>query len=420
MIIKRDLYLNKLITHKHNGRVKIITGIRRCGKSFLLSNLFKKHLLYEGVKLSNIIEISLDDIKYKELRNPEKCYKYVTDLIDENNKEKYYLLLDEVQLMTDFEDVLNGFLHLDNIDVYVTGSNSKFLSKDIATVFRGRGDEIRMFPLSFSEFYNSQNENFETAWEKYYTYGGLPYILTIDDEKEKIYYLKNLFEHTYLRDIVDRYNIKNDMNLSILVDIIASNIGSLTNPQKLSNTFKSEVKIDISMPTIKKYIDYLEEAFMVCGIKRYDIKGKKYINTPMKYYFEDIGLRNARLNFRQIEKTHIMENIIFNELRYRGYLVDIGMIKIDEKNSLGKYERKQIEIDFIANQGIQKYYIQSAFNLPTSEKEKQEKRPFLNIADSFKKIIIVKDNILIQKDDNGIITMGLKEFLLNPNSLELS
>ncbi|WP_067139032.1 ATP-binding protein [Oceanivirga salmonicida] len=420
MIIKRDLYLNKLIAHKHNGRIKIITGIRRCGKSFLLSNLFKKHLLYEGVKLSNIIEISLDDIKYKELRNPEKCYKYVTDLIDENNKEKYYLLLDEVQLMTDFEDVLNGFLHLDNIDVYVTGSNSKFLSKDIATVFRGRGDEIRMFPLSFSEFYNSQNENFETAWEKYYTYGGLPYILTIDDEKEKIYYLKNLFEHTYLRDIVDRYNIKNDMNLSILVDIIASNIGSLTNPQKLSNTFKSEVKIDISMPTIKKYIDYLEEAFMVCGIKRYDIKGKKYINTPMKYYFEDIGLRNARLNFRQIEKTHIMENIIFNELRYRGYLVDIGMIKIDEKNSLGKYERKQIEIDFIANQGIQKYYIQSAFNLPTSEKEKQEKRPFLNIADSFKKIIIVKDNILIQKDDNGIITMGLKEFLLNPNSLELS
>ncbi len=420
MIIKRDMYLNKLIAHKHNGRIKIITGIRRCGKSFLLSNLFKKHLLYEGVKLSNIIEISLDDIKYKELRNPENCYKYVIDLIDKNNNEKYYLLLDEVQLMTDFEDVLNGFLHLDNIDVYVTGSNSKFLSKDIATVFRGRGDEIRMFPLSFSEFYNSQNENFENALEKYCTYGGLPYILTIVDSKEKIYYLKNLFEHTYLRDIIDRYSIKNDMNLSMLVDIIASNIGSLTNPQKLSNTFKSEVKIDISMPTIKKYIDYLEEAFMICGIKRYDVKGKKYINTPMKYYFEDIGLRNARLNFRQIEKTHIMENLIFNELRYRGYLVDIGMVKIDEKNSLGKYERKQIEIDFIANQGIQKYYIQSAFNLPTIEKENQEKRPFLNISDSFKKIIIVKDDILTKKDNNGIITMGLKEFLLNSNSLELS
>ncbi len=419
MIIKRDIYLNRLISHKHNGRVKIITGIRRCGKSFLLFNLFKEHLFEQGVKSDHIIEIAFDDFRYKKYRDSDKCFEFVDSLIKKDSSEKYYILLDEVQLMDEFVNVLNGFLHIPNADVYVTGSNSKFLSKDVATEFRGRGDELKIYPLSFSEFYSAYGHSFEDAWNQYYTYGGLPYILKLEAPNEKIQYLQNLFIETYIRDIVERNAIRNDTELGILIDIIASAVGSLTNPQKLSNSFRSTGKTKISAPTIKKYLDYLQDAFLIAPAQRYDVKGKKYISTPMKYYFEDIGLRNARLNFRQQEETHIMENIIFNELRYREYVVDVGLVELREKGNNGRYHQKQVEIDFIANQGSKKFYIQSAFHIPTSEKKIQEERPLLNVDDSFKKIIVVKDNILMKQDEKGLITIGLKDFLLNPNSLNL-
>ena len=417
MIIKRPKYLDKLISHKHNKRIKIITGMRRCGKSFLLFELFKEYLKNDGTSENNIIEIQFDDIKNKKLRNAEKCYEYITSRIN-NSENIYYILLDEIQMLDDFVDVLNGLLHIKNIDIYVTGSNSKFLSSDIATEFRGRGDEIQIHPLSFSEFYNSQSLEWEEAWENYYTFGGLPYILELNNDEDKIVYLQNLFKETYLQDIIERNKIKNTQELESLVDILASSVGSLTNPQKLSNTFQSSLKTRISAPALKKYCDYLQEAFLIKEAKRYNIKGKKYINTPIKYYFEDIGLRNARLNFRQQEENHIIENIIFNELRYRGFVVDVGVIEIKEKNAEMKYEKKQIEIDFIANQGSKRYYIQSAFAMPTIEKKLQEERPLKKVNDSFKKIIVVKDNIKLKRDDYGIITIGLKEFLLNNNSLD--
>lgn len=419
MIIKRDVYLNRLISHKHNKRVKIITGVRRCGKSFLLFNLFKQHLLDIGVKSDHIIEIAFDDFRYKKYRNPDKCFEFVDSLIKKDSSEKYYILLDEVQLMDDFVNVLNGFLHIPQADVYVTGSNSKFLSKDVATEFRGRGDEIRIYPLCFSEFYSVYGHNFEDTWNQYYTYGGLPYILELETPTEKIQYLQNLFKETYITDIIERNSIRNDAELEMLIDIIASAIGSLTNPQKLSNSFQSINKTKISAPTIKNYLDYLQDAFLIAPAQRFDVKGKRYISTPIKYYFEDIGLRNARLNFRQQEETHIMENIIFNELRYRGYAVDVGLVELREKEADGKYHQKQIEIDFIANQGSKKYYIQSAFHLLTSDKKNQEERPLLNVDDYFKKIIVIKDNIMMKHDEKGILTIGLKDFLLNPNSLDL-
>lgn len=417
MIINRDKYLNRLIKHKYNKRIKVITGIRRSGKSFLLNSLFVNHLFEVGVEKSNIIRLALDDIKNKKYRDPNVCYQYITSLIKRDSSNMYYVLIDEVQMMIDFVDVLNGFLHIDNIDVYITGSNSRFLSSDVVTEFRGRGDEIRVYPLSFREFYSKSNHSFEDALKQFYTYGGLPYILYIEDEMEKINYLNNLFSETYLQDIIERNGIKNDRELEILIDIIASSVGSLTNPQRISNTFKSVDKTKISAPTIKKYIDHLKDAFLIEEAKRYDIKGRKYIGTPSKYYFEDIGLRNARLNFRQQEQTHIMENIIYNELKYRGFAVDVGLVNLREKIE-GKYQQRQVEVDFVANRGSQRYYIQSAYHLPTHQKRQQEERPLLNIADSFKKIIIVNDNIMLNRDDKGVVTMSLKDFFMDENSLD--
>lgn len=418
MIIPRDRYLERLIAHKHNGLIKIVTGMRRCGKSFLLFKLFREHLLSEGVPESHIIRIELDDRRNKRLRDPDACLEYVTGLLKE--EEMYYLLIDEVQFMTEFEDVLNSFLHIENLDTYVTGSNSRFLSTDIITEFRGRGDEIHVRPLSFAEYCSVYPDMaWDDAWNMYHTYGGLPYAVLLDKAEDKALYLKRLFREVYLKDIVERNKMHNSIQLGALLDIISSGIGSLTNPRKLENTFKSDGSISISAVTIKQYLDYFTDSFLVEKAERYDIKGKKYISTPHKYYFSDLGLRNARLNFRQQEETHIMENVIYNELRMRGYSVDVGVVEINERTPAGTYVRKQIEIDFVANKGSRRYYIQSAFALPSSEKAAQEERPLKNVPDSFKKIIVVKDNIMLRRDDNGITTMGLKQFLLDPDSLDL-
>lgn len=417
MIIPRKRYLDKLIAHKHNNLIKIVTGIRRCGKSFLLFKLFKEHLLAEGVAPSHIIEIELDDRRFKSLRDPDVCLSYISEHIVDS--EMHYLLIDEVQYMNEFEDVLNSCLHIDNLDTYVTGSNSRFLSSDIITEFRGRGDEIHVRPLSFSEYYAEfPNAAWDDAWNDYTTYGGLPHTLQIDNEEEKAEYLTRLFNEVYLKDIIERNKVANGLRLEKLLDIISSGIGSLTNPQKLENTFKSN-GVAISANSIKLYLGYFIDAFMIERAERYDVKGKKYISTPQKYYFTDIGLRNARINFRQQEETHIMENVIFNELRIRGYSVDVGVIEINEKGSDGKYKRKQIEIDFVANKGNKRYYVQSAFALPSAEKIEQEERPLRSTNDSFKKIIVVKDNIKLRRNINGIVTMGLKQFLLDENSLDL-
>lgn len=418
MVIQRHNYLEKLIARKHNKLIKVITGIRRSGKSFLLFNLFKSHLVSNGVDKSHIIEIELDDRKNRALRDPDNCLEFVTKKITDN--KMYYLFIDEVQYMSEFEDVLNSFLHIDNLDTYVTGSNSKFLSSDIITEFRGRSDEIYVRPLSFAEYCSVYPEmQWDDAWNQYYTYGGLPYTVLLNSEEDKSNYLKRLFEEVYLKDIIERNKITHDLQMKMLLDIISSNIGSLTNPQKLENTFKSVGKTTLSAVTIKQYLDYFIDAFMVEKAERYDIKGRKYISTPQKYYFTDIGLRNARLNFRQQEENHIMENIIYNELRLRGFSVDVGIVEINERQDDGKYIRKQIEIDFVANKGSRRYYIQSAFALPDDEKIRQEERPLINVSDSFKKIVVVKDNILLRRNEDGITTMGLKQFLLDPNSLDL-
>lgn len=416
MEIKRDYYLNQLIAKKHNRLIKIISGIRRCGKSYLLSELFRKHLLKNGVKEDHIIYIALDDYDKKEYRNADICYNFVRSSL--KDKDMYYLLLDEVQMMNKFEDVLNGFLHIKNLDTYVTGSNSKFLSSDVVTEFRGRGDEIRIYPFSFSEFYSTTNKSWDDVWCEYYTYGGMPLVLSKKTEEEKIKYLQNLFKETYIKDIEERNKIKNNDELEELVNIIASNIGCLINPQKLSDTFKSVKHINLSAPTIKQYLEYLQNSFIINKTLRYDIKGKKYINTPYKCYFTDIGLRNAILNFRQLEETHIMENIIYNELNIRGYAIDVGEISIFEKEKTS-YKEKKLEVDFIANKGNNKYYIQSALTLPNVEKKLQEERSLLKINDAFKKIIIVKDNIKSYYDDNGILIIGLRDFLLNVDCLSL-
>lgn len=410
--IKRDVYLNKIIEKRENGLIKIITGIRRCGKSYLLDPLFKNYLLESGVKEDHIIKLDLDERKNNKFLDPDQLDQYIRDLIKDN--DQYFLILDEIQKVEDFESVLNGFLHIRNLDVYVTGSNSKFLSSDIITEFRGRGDEVRIHPLSFSEFYSAFNGTKEEAWEQYIVYGGLPRILSFKNEVEKSEYLKNLFEKTYLDDIVERNNVQRVDVLDAVVNTLASSIGSLTNPNKLSNTFESSGFKDVSVNTITSYINYLQDSFLIEKATRYDVKGKKYIQTPYKFYFSDIGLRNCRLNFRQQEETHIMENIIFNELLYRGYNVDVGVVEIREGD-----DKKQVEVDFVCNQYNKRYYIQSALSLPTREKTIQEERPLMNIPDNFKKIIVVKDDIKSWISEEGISIVGLKEFLLNPNSMDL-
>lgn len=410
--IERELYQKQLINKQGNGLVKIITGIRRCGKSFLLDPIFKEYLISKGVNKDHIIKIDFDERRNEKYQNPDVLDEYVRSLIVDD--QTYYLLLDEVQKVDDFESVLNGFLHIYNLDIYVTGNNSKFLSSDIITEFRGRGDEIRVFPLSFAEFFSVYEGNKEEAWEEYITYGGLPKIVSFKTESEKAKYLKQLFEKAYISAIVERNKVQKIDVLDSIVNILASSIGSLTNPNKLLNTFQSNGTMDLSINTISSYLNYLQDSFLVSKAERYDIKGKKYIQSPFKFYFSDIGLRNARLNFRQLEETHIMENVIYNELLMRGYNVDVGVVSIREGDA-----RKQIEVDFVCNQFNRKYYIQSALSLPTHEKTIQEERPLLNIPDNFKKIIIVKDNRKHWITDNGILVISLLEFLLNKNSLEI-
>ena len=410
--IDRELYLNQLINKQYNGLVKIITGMRRCGKSFLLDPIFKEYLISEGVSENHIIKIDLDERRNNKYQDPDVLDEYIRSLIVD--EETYYLLLDEVQKVDDFESVLNGFLHIHNLDIYVTGSNSKFLSSDIITEFRGRGDEIRVFPLSFSEYYSVFKGEKDEAWDEYITYGGLPKIVSINGENEKAKYLKQLFEKTYLSDIVERNNIQRIDIIDSILNILSSSIGSLTNPYKLLKTFQSNGVKDLSINTISSYLKYLQDSFLINKAERYDIKGKKYIQSPFKFYFSDIGLRNARLNFRQQEETHIMENVIYNELLIRGYNVDVGVVNIREGDA-----KKQIEVDFVCNQFNKKYYIQSALSLPTHEKTVQEERPLLNIQDNFKKIIIVKDSKKAWITEEGILVIGIFEFLLNKNSLDL-
>lgn len=417
MRFERKNYLNRLVAHKHNGLIKVITGVRRSGKSYLLFTLFHNHLLSNGVDDDHIIRINMEDRRNKELRDPDKLIAYIDDKM--TDRQMYYIMLDEVQNVSEFEDVLNSYLSIENADVYVTGSNSKFLSKDVITEFRGRGDEIHIYPLTLAEIHEAMPEiSWPRLWDLYVTYGGLPLTVLTEDEKEKAEYLKNLFNETYLLDIKERHNIRNDDDLEALLNIVASSIGSLTNPSKLANTFSSIGRKKVAPATIKQYLDYLVDAFLISRAERYDVKGRRYISTPSKYYFVDMGLRNARLNFRQIEETHIMENVIYNELLYRGYSVDVGVVETREQNEEGNSVRRQTEIDFVCNQGSQRYYIQSAFALPTEEKRRQEYRPLYNVQDSFKKFVIVKDDILPRRDDNGIVTLGLRHFLLNENSLE--
>ena len=417
MEIKRDLYLHRLIRREQNGLIKIVTGIRRCGKSYLLFNLFHNYLLQKGVPEDHIIEIALDDRTNKALRDPDNMLRYVKEKIVD--AAAYYIILDEVQYLVDFEDVLNSFLHIHNADVYVTGSNSRFLSSDVITEFRGRGDEIRIYPLSFREYSSAYKGTADEAWDDYVTYGGLPLILSRETPEEKSDYLMSLFQKVYLSDIIDRHKVRNREELDELVDILASAAGSLTNPLKLANTFKSIKKKTVSDKTLKKYIDYLTDAFLVSKAVRYDVKGRKYIGSPAKYYFEDVGLRNARLNYRQTEENHIMENIIYNELRIRGYHVDVGIIEQFGKNSENKTTKKRLEIDFVAARGSEKIYIQSAFAITTPEKRMQEERPLNAIGDSFRKIIIVRDNIKARRNEQGIVTIGVRHFLMDENSLSL-
>lgn len=417
MEIKRDRYLKKLIDNRQNGFIKVVTGIRRCGKSYLLNVLFYHHLLENGVSDDHIIRIDLEDRMNKELRNPDTMLRYVHERI--KDKDLYYIIIDEVQLMDEFVDVLNSFRHIANADTYVTGSNSHFLSSDIPTEFRGRGETIHVNPLSFSEFYSAIGGDKQDAWREYYTYGGLPLIQSFETEEKKINYLKGLFETVYLADIIERHKIRSDSEFRELVLILASSIGAPCNPTKLSNTFKSVKNVSIGSQTIANYLTYLSESFLLNKAIRYDIKGKKYINTLSKYYFSDIGLRNAILDMRQQDETHIMENIIYNELITRDYSVDVGMVEIRKPDKDGKWSRTQLEVDFIACLGSKKYYVQSALSIPDREKEIQESRSLMNINDSFKKIIIVNDHIMPRRNEDGILTIGLFDFLLKENSLDL-
>lgn len=413
--INRDNYLSQIIAGMNNGLIKIITGIRRCGKSFLLFELFYNHLKSAGIDDAHIIKIAFDDWEYREYCDPNKLMKYLSSKLTDSGN--YYLLFDEVQLLNEFIPVLNGLLRRRNLDIYVTGSNSRFLSSDIVTEFRGRGDQIHVYPLSFAEFTSACNLPLEQAWNEYYTYGGLPLVLTLDSAKKKNDYLHNLCSTVYLADILERHNIRNKSEFDELLSIVASCIGSPTNPRKLSNTFKSLKGKSLSPLTIGKYLNYMHDSFLLEKSIRYNIKGKKYINTLAKYYFSDLGLRNAILNFRQQEENHIMENIIYNELRIRGFNVDVGVVEHRTTDKNGKTIRKQYEVDFVANQGSQRYYIQSAFLMPTDAKQRQESASLCNIDDSFKKIIVVKDNIMPKRNEVGIVTIGLFDFLLKPELL---
>ncbi len=405
MIIKRDKYLDELIGWKHTDLIKIVTGLRRCGKSFLLFNLFHQHLLSSGTDESHIIEIALDDISNEALREPFRMLEYVKSKIKDDNQ--YYLIIDEVQLLGRFVDVLNSFMHIDNVDIYVTGSNSRFLSKDVATEFRGRGIEIHIYPLSFAELYQARGGDKYALWKSYYTYGGLPYLASLNDNARKAEYLSSLNQTLYLKDIVERNKIANEDEFSELMNLMASSIGLPCNPNKIANTFKSVKKVSLAPQTIAKYLSFMEDAFIVEKSVRYDIKGRKYIGTLSKYYFQDVGLRNALLNFRQVEETHLMENVIYNELRRCGYSVDVGMIEVRSAT-----QRKQLEVDFVANKGDKRYYIQSAFALPDEQKREQELASLKKINDSFKKIIITRDDIAPYHDDNGVLIIGLMDFLL--------
>jgi predicted AAA+ superfamily ATPase len=417
MKIERNKYLDELISLQNNGMIKVITGMRRCGKSYLLFELFVSYLVSAGVREDHIIKVNLEDYKNIKLRNPDNLYFYVEDRIVDN--EIYYILLDEVQMLENFEDVLNGFLTKRNVDLYVTGSNAKFLSKDIITEFRGRGFEVKVYPLSFREYMSVYPGTLYAGFNEYMLYGGLPQILMYKKEEQKISFLKSLFDETYIKDIKDRHNIRKDADLEELINIVASCIGSLTNPNKLANTFVSEKKSKITYDTVKDYIDYMCDSFLIEKSTRFDIKGKRYINSPYKYYFTDLGLRNARLNFRQSENTHLMENVIYNELRVRGFNVDVGVLPVVTNERNGKQRRSSLEVDFICNLGSRRYYIQSAYRIETEEKRKQEHASLARIDDNFKKIVVTSDDTAVLRDEDGIITMSIYDFLLKENSLEL-
>ena len=416
-MIQRNKYLNELVSLQGNGMIKVITGMRRCGKSYLLFNIFVSYLREQGINPEQIIKINLEDFKHRALRNPNNMYSYVESQIKDDRT--HYILLDEIQLLEHFEDVLNGFLNIQNVEVYVTGSNAKFLSKDIITEFRGRGYEIKMYPLSFREYMSAYQGSVQAGLNEYMLYGGLPQILSCVTEEQKSKFLKTLFDETYIKDIKDRYAIRKDDDLEELINILASGIGALTNPNKLANTFRSKKKSEITYDTIKNYIDFLCDSFIIEKSTRYDIKGKRHIHSPYKYYFMDLGLRNARINFRQYEKSHLMENLIYNEMRVRGFNVDVGTVLAYTKNEEGKSQRTNLEVDFVCNLGSRRYYIQSAYRMESEEKIKQERTSLEKVDDSFKKIIVLGEECPITRDEQGITTIGIYDFLLKENSLEL-
>ncbi|ADY37722.1 ATPase (AAA+ superfamily)-like protein [Phocaeicola salanitronis DSM 18170] len=415
--IERRKYLDELVSLRNNGMIKIITGMRRCGKSYLLFEIFTSYLESNGIAPDHIIKVDLEDYRNRAMRNPDNLYAYVESRITDG--DMYYILLDEVQMLDQFEDVLNGFLRIRNADIYVTGSNAKFLSKDIITEFRGRGFEVKMYPLSFSEYMSAYPGTVQAGLNEYMLYGGLPQILSYPTEEQKVRFLKALFDETYLKDIKERYEIRKDDDLEELINIIASGIGALTNPNKLANTFQSEKKSPLSSDTVKNYIDYLCDSFLIEKSTRYDIKGKRYINSPYKYYFMDLGLRNARINFRQSEKSHLMENMVYNELRIRGFNVDVGVVPVVRRGEDGKQHRSSLEVDFVCNLGSRRYYIQSAYRMESDEKIRQERASLLRVDDSFKKIIVIGEESPITRDEAGITTISIYEFLLKENSLEL-
>lgn len=409
--------MDELVSLQNNGMIKIITGMRRCGKSYLLFEIFASYLENKGVASDHIIKVDLEDYKNRAMRNPDNLYSLVENRIKDDGM--YYILLDEVQMLDNFEDVLNGFLKMRNVDIYVTGSNAKFLSKDIITEFRGRGFEVKMYPLSFSEYMSAYSGTVQAGFNEYMLYGGLPQILSYTTEEQKVRFLKTLFDETYIKDIKERYDIRKDDDLEELINIMASGIGALTNPNKLANTFRSEKKSAISYDTVKDYIDYLCDSFLVEKSTRYDIKGKRYVNSPYKYYFMDLGLRNARINFRQSERSHLMENMIYNELKVRGFNVDVGVVPVVTKDENGKQQRSSLEVDFVCNLGSKRYYIQSAYRMESDEKIRQERASLLKVDDSFKKIIVIGEESPVTRDESGITTLGIYDFLLKDNSLEL-